>query len=123
MGKFQNFHSIEPLARPLLPLFRWDAPHLEAELNVLLDVQKWKQCETLPDHRSISFDAADLVDWLVIQTDHAFTGFFQPRQHAQGGCLAAPGGAHNGEKFPLVDLQIHRVHRNHGAITLGDTIK
>ena len=38
----------------------------------------------------IPVDATDLINPLSIQADLAFTGFFQPCQHAQRGCFSAP---------------------------------
>ena len=103
-----------------LLLHRLDAAPAQAEGDVLEDVEVREEGVGLEDGVHRPLVGRQMGDLLVAEVHGAGGGVLQTRDHAQGGGLAAAGGAEEGEEGALGHGQVERVDGGEAAVGLAD---
>jgi len=65
----------------------------------------------LEDHRDVAILRRQVVDDPIADADLAAADLLEAGEHAQGGGLAAAGGADEHHQLPVPDLEVEVVHR------------
>jgi type 1 glutamine amidotransferase len=100
------------------------AAQQQAERHVLIHRHVWVQGVVLEDHGDVAVFRGDAVDDAVADADGAGGDVLEAGDHAQGGALAAAGGADEDDELAIVDLQGDVVDRPHvTGIDLGDAFE
>ena len=70
----------------------------------------------LEDHGDVPILGRNAVDHLAADGDLPFGDLLQAGDHAQGGGLAAAGGANQDDELLILDLHAEVLHRHHGLV-------
>ena len=116
-GNVRELHEVERLLDLGLQIRR--APPAQPERDVLPDVQVREQRVALEDRVDRPLVRLRPGDVLVADRDLAGRRLLEPGDHPQGGRLAAPGRAEQGEERARGDREIEVVDRHEGAEPLG----
>ena len=105
-------HQLQGLLHPLPPFLFRELADLEAELDVLVDVEVRKEGVPLEDGVYLPLVGRQAVDPLALEEDVPRQRLDKAADDAQGGGLAAPGGAKEGDKLLVHNIQVQPVeHR------------
>lgn len=103
-----------------LLLHRLDAAPAQTEGDVLGDVQVREERVALKDGVDGPLVRGQVGDVPAAERDGAGGGLLQPRDHPQGGGLAAAGRSEQGEEGALGDGQVERLDGGEGTVRLAD---
>jgi hypothetical protein len=79
---------------------------LQAEGHVVVNRHVGIERVVLEDHRDVTILGWNVVHAFVADEDVTLGDFLQPGDHAQGGGLAAAGGADEDDKFAVFDFEV-----------------
>ena len=112
--------ELQRRTHPVRDLRPRPAPLLQSERDVALDREMWKQRIALEHHADLPLVRAALIHHLPEQppASRARVGRLESGDESEERGLAATGGAEDGEKLTLADLEGHAVHGLHRAVAL-----
>ena len=96
---------------------------LEAEGQVVAHAHVGVEGVTLEDHGNVAVLGGQVVDHPLADEDGPGGHLFEPRDHAQGGRLAAAAGPHQHEELLVLDGQREVVDGDHLAEAFGDAVE
>src|SRR5690606_27649236 len=82
-----------------------NAAQLQGEGRVPVDAHVRIERVVLENHRDVAVLGGDVVHDPLPDRDHAAADLLQPRHHAQGGALAAAGGAYEDDELLVGDVE------------------
>ena len=92
-----------------MDLLLGDLGNSQAEGDVVIDIQVRKKRIALENRIDLSFIGGHIIDPLTVEKHIAVGGRQKAADDAQGGGLAAAGGAEQGQKFVIVDIEVDAV--------------
>jgi hypothetical protein len=112
------------VAHPPVDLFPGVFAQLQAERHVVVDAHVGIEGVVLEHHGNVAVLGQDVVDELAADVDPALGYVLQPGHHAQGGGLAAAGGAHQHQQAAVLHGQVHVFDRFDAPfICFGDALE
>jgi len=66
----------------------------------------WVERVVLEDHRNVARARRQVVHDALADPDLAVRDLLETRDHAQGGCLAAAGGADKHDELAVLDIEV-----------------
>ena len=105
---------------PLVDLRLRDPLRMQGIGEVLGHRERRVEGVELEHHRDVALRRPEVVDPPLPDEDVPLGRVLQPRDHAQGRRLSAPGRAEQAQHLPRLHVEVGAVHRHQGAEALGD---
>ena len=118
-----HFHEAQHAVHALGDLRLGQFAQLEAEGDVVKDVQMGEKGVFLKDGVHAAAVRRHVGDVLVLKEDAALSGHLEAADNAQHGGLAAAGGAEQRDELTLADVKVDIVKHLRVAKTLGHAAK
>src|SRR5215207_9553695 len=121
--RFEVEHTCRVLDA-LVDLLLLHLPQLQPERDVVVHAQVRVERVALEDHGDVAVARGDIVHDPIADLQLALADLLEARDHAQRGCLAAPGGADEDHEFSVFDLEIDvRDRAGSVGIDLADVLE